>query len=448
MSWAKFKKVVNSSFAKPINKKIITPFSREYYEHEFALPGVWTRNFTNIRVLDDQANGGGVLEIGSMVSLNNFDPASGYFFTHGFNVATGSYTARNVGVAAYNPFTKEAFRIGDTVSVGTNYYRSGGWLCVAGNRLWSMFRQAGGSDFYDSGSTLYVQITSRRDNKQPMVMTYDRYVPDSGYYGTEIRLNRMWPTASSFTGTYPTHSWSAGPTVGTHNASPGVGGVAYWDNAIYLSTSLTPDQNRLRRIDNASIGTPVLTSTAADTSVFGMSRRLVAADGKIFALGMAGAPATDQTLRIYNIASDTWASGALAPAGAALTNCYPASYDGKIYCLQPSGVNMWVYNIAANSWTTLAGPGSTLNGAVFVDGYLFTGNHIYNVDKQPSITAVNKGDQILLSTNGRVINVTNTTLQSVMKDRITVVEHDGYLIPNKPVGFFDKREVSGWRLSV
>ena len=413
MSWADTKYAMNdhlgSTGFKALNKKIIIPFSREYYEWEFVMPGTWEIYSTKVSY-QNSAQTPGKSDISSMVYGENYDPVSGFFFVGGQHSGGGSsYPPYNIAMA-FNPRTGEAFKMADNLN-----NRMGTIPLVAGTRIYNLLCLPGTNSNYNaSGTAQYMEIPRK-------------YIREYTEFPSKWWPNDKWTDSTAL----------SGPITGSNGTT--TGGATYWNNFIYVSLSL--DAN-LRRLNNAATGTPAWaanTTIAADTTNFGTTRPIIAVNNKIYA------PSAATAIRIYDIAGNSWTSGAVPPA--TLASCKMAHYNGKIYCVNSTGSNVYVYTISSNTWATLTGPGVAPTGATVIDGYLFTGSHVYNIDRQPTITPVNQGDQILLSEDGKVVSASNATLQNIVKNTVLTVSSDGFIMPNRSTVALPRYTVSGWRRS-
>src|SRR5204862_7950914 len=118
------------------------------------------------------------------------------------------------------------------------------------------------------------------------------------------------------------------------------------------------------------------------------------ANGKIYvAGGFIGGTSVTNALRIYDIATNTWTSGASMP-NAGVEASAAAIVSGKFYVMGGddfnNGVNTnYIYDIASNTWTTGAvlpdartnTYGTSYNGQIYVyGGVLIVGGAFNTVD--------------------------------------------------------------------
>ena len=104
-------------------------------------------------------------------------------------------------------------------------------------------------------------------------------------------------------------------------------------------------------------------------------------NNKIYIPDGFGASGQSQVMRIYDIASNTWTTGATPPA--ALSDLATMYYNGKVY--MAAGYNgaatnaLYAYDIAGNSWSTLASMPTALYlpgfGAINGKLYVASGNN-------------------------------------------------------------------------
>ena len=116
-----------------------------------------------------------------------------------------------------------------------------------------------------------------------------------------------------------------------------------------------------------------------------------AANGKVFvAGGFIGGTAVTNALRIYDIATDTWTSGANLPTSPGVEAAAGAVVNGKFYVMGgddfTNGLNTtFIYDIATNTWTTGATlPDSRTNLYGTVSGGLI---YVYGGVILPAFTA-------------------------------------------------------------
>ena len=107
-----------------------------------------------------------------------------------------------------------------------------------------------------------------------------------------------------------------------------------------------------------------------------------AANGKIYvAGGFIGGTSVTNALRIYDIATNTWTSGANMPTSPGVEAAAAAVVNGKFYVMGGDDFNnglntTFIYNIATNTWTTGATLpdmrtntyGTVANGLIYVYG--------------------------------------------------------------------------------
>jgi hypothetical protein len=115
--------------------------------------------------------------------------------------------------------------------------------------------------------------------------------------------------------------------------------------------------------------TPTATPTASPTCTPG--------GAKIYNIAGFGLGFQTNTTRIYDIASNTWSTGAPIPEGNGLSDAATAYWNGKIYVA--AGYNgaatntLHIYDIASNSWTT----GAPLPQALFLPGFGAINGKVY-----------------------------------------------------------------------
>src|SRR5207249_11660387 len=108
-----------------------------------------------------------------------------------------------------------------------------------------------------------------------------------------------------------------------------------------------------------------------------------ASNGKVYVTGglIAGTSTVTNALRIYDIASNTWTSGANMPTSPGVEAAAGAVVNGKFYVMGgddgTNGLNTnFIYDIATNTWTTGATLpdnrtntyGTAFNGLIYVYG--------------------------------------------------------------------------------
>ena len=107
-----------------------------------------------------------------------------------------------------------------------------------------------------------------------------------------------------------------------------------------------------------------------------------AANGKIYvAGGFIGGTSVTNALRIYDIATNTWTSGANMPTSPGVEAAAGAVVNGKFYVMGGDDFNnglntTFIYDIATNTWTTGATLpdmrtntyGTVANGLIYVYG--------------------------------------------------------------------------------
>jgi N-acetylneuraminic acid mutarotase len=120
-------------------------------------------------------------------------------------------------------------------------------------------------------------------------------------------------------------------------------------------------------------------------------------NGKIYYIGGSSNNTTaSTTVYIYDIASNSWTTGAVTPS-ACLWGCTYSLYNGKIYCIcgytgSATVATTYIYDIATNTWSTgTASPSSkdnilyiVYNGKIYCIGgwngsATVATNHIYDI---------------------------------------------------------------------
>jgi N-acetylneuraminic acid mutarotase len=220
----------------------------------------------------------------------------------------------------------------------------------------------------------------------------DGRIQISGHYQQDVYLDKV-----NFQANIPVctavgaYGWSAVAALPQRAYGPGVtadanfvyaaGGYAFGPGALDQFVRYSPAANTW---------TPLmpLPAPAYVTSA-------VYANGKVYVFGGQDASNTVvNNTRIYNIASNTWSAG--APMPDVRQQMGAGYYNGKIYLVGGySGTNVdvahtmnqtWVYNIASNSWSTLAPLPSALGGPASQ----VVGSHLYIIGgRDPNNIALN-----------------------------------------------------------
>ncbi|MFN0277676.1 MAG: DUF4394 domain-containing protein [Pyrinomonadaceae bacterium] len=204
--------------------------------------------------------------------------------------------------------------------------------------------------------------------------------PTATFTGSPTPTNTATPTATATP--IPCGSWVAGPA-----QPPGrytLQGVLASDNKMYIAGGSSAD--------NPPVLTNKFTRYNATTNAWEDQAPLPVAigqgamgawSGKVYvAGGFLGGTAVTNALRIYDIATNTWTSGANIPTpGAGLEAAAGAVVNGKFYVMGGDDFNVglnstYIYDIATNTWTTGANVpdqrtntyGTAFNGLIYVYG--------------------------------------------------------------------------------
>jgi hypothetical protein len=224
----------------------------------------------------------------------------------------------------------------------------------------------------NSGFGIFTSVSGSAPNRIFNIEWRAQYFPGSGTANVELRLYEGQTRFDVIYGTVTNGNTSATAGVQkdiapnfTQYFCNGVGGAATGGQSYTLQ----------------SCGSPTPTPTATATATAGTptpTPSCTPSGSKIYNIAGFGLGLQTTTTRIYDIAANSWTTGAPIPEPAGLSDHATAYWNGKIYIA--GGYNgtgaintLRIYDIGTNSWTT----GAPLPQALFLPGFGAINGKVY-----------------------------------------------------------------------
>src|SRR5437867_4907822 len=231
----------------------------------------------------------------------------------------------------------------------------------------------------NSGFGIFTSISGSAPNRIFNIEWRAQYFPGSGSANVELRLYEGQTRFDVIYGTVTNGNTSATAGVQkdiapnfTQYFCNGVGGAATGGQSYTLQPCGSP--------------TPTPTATATPTG----SPTCTPSGSKIYNIAGFGLGIQTTTTRIYDIAANSWTTGAPIPEPNGLSDHATAYANGKIYIaggFNGSGAvnTLRIYDIGTNSWTT----GAPLPQAVFLPGFGIINGKLYIASGNNGSTELN-----------------------------------------------------------